>query len=159
MKKYLWPLFVSALAMRAAAGGQTIEKIALISIGIEVNGQSTFLILLAADGTINRMDTGIEEGIKEPLVMGLTKEDYFAQLKSFVKPELFAYLGRRGDVTIKRGKSARLTIFFAFEDGTRNGCIFTYGTESQGPPEEVCEFVRKAVELTDPWYEEWKKKP
>jgi hypothetical protein len=159
MKSRLLPLFLSAMAMPAAHSDQTTEKIVLISIAVEVNDQSTLLILLAADGTINRMDTGTEDGVKQPLVMGLTNKDYFAQLRSLVTPELFAYLGLLGDVTNKKGKPAKLTISFAFEDGTRNGFMFKYGTESQGPPEEVCDFVHKAVELTNPWYEEWKKKP
>ena len=159
MKKLLCPLLISMIAMHAAANDQAVEKITLIFISLDVSDQSSLLVLLAADGTINRMGSGTEDIAKEPLAMGLTKKDYFAQLKSLVKAEWLPYLGRLWDLPNKKGKSAKLTISFTFEDGTENGLMFKYGTESEGPPGEICNFVYKAVELTDAWYEESKGMP
>jgi hypothetical protein len=158
MKKLLLPLLIPLMSMPAAGNDQTIGKIALISISIEVNDKPTLLVLLAADGTINRMGEGTEDSTDEPFVIDRTTKDYFAQLRSLVKPEWLPYLGSLWDLPNKKGKSAKLTISFAFEDGTRNGLIFKYGTESEGPPGEIREFVYKAVDLTDSWYEEWKEK-
>jgi hypothetical protein len=88
MKKLLCPLLISMIAMQAAASDQAVEKIVLISISLDVSDQSSLLILLAADGTMNRMGTGTADNAKEPLVMGLTKKDYFAQWRCSTGPRL-----------------------------------------------------------------------
>jgi hypothetical protein len=39
---------------------------------------------------------------------------------------------------------------FVFDAGREAGWRFRYGSESDGPPDDICEFVAEAVRLTDP---------
>jgi hypothetical protein len=45
---------------------------------------------------------------------------------------------------------------FQRADGQELMTKWRYGSESQGPPPEVCQFVVDAVEATDPWFEQQK---
>jgi hypothetical protein len=49
-----------------------------------------------------------------------------------------------------------LTVGFQKSGGQELITEWRYGSESQGPPPEVCEFVVAAVEATDPWFEQQK---
>jgi hypothetical protein len=60
------------------------------------------------------------------------------------------------DVRDKQGKTCLLTIQFVSGTGQESeefGLSFRYGSESQGPPDDICEFVAAAVQLTDGWRE------
>jgi hypothetical protein len=65
-------------------------------------------------------------------------------------------LGEGYQMLKPRGVSAKLTITFKFKDGSSNGFCYLYGWESEGPPNDVAEFVRMAVAQTQPWYEEFR---
>ena len=42
---------------------------------------------------------------------------------------------------------------FEFNDGTSEGSEYLYGSESEGPPRDVVDFVRAAVGETERWYQ------
>jgi hypothetical protein len=56
-----------------------------------------------------------------------------------------------------RGVPCKLTLTFKFKDGTSGGFAILYGSESEGVPRDVGDFVTTAVRLTDPWYENFKR--
>jgi hypothetical protein len=49
-----------------------------------------------------------------------------------------------------------LTVGFKKAGGEELMTAWQYGSESQGPPPEICNFVIAAVEATTPWYEQQK---
>ncbi|MEL6194636.1 MAG: hypothetical protein AAFR66_21430, partial [Bacteroidota bacterium] len=53
----------------------------------------------------------------------------------------------------RTGDTAHFSITLSSET-EETGFAFTYGTTSQGPPEELVEWVSLAVELTQGWFEE-----
>jgi hypothetical protein len=55
----------------------------------------------------------------------------------------------------RQGASCELTVMFGYRGSARSaGFRFLYGAESEGPPSEMGELVRYAIELTTPWHEE-----
>ena len=50
-----------------------------------------------------------------------------------------------------------MSIGLHFADGTEDGFGFSYGSESQGPPNEIVRFVYAAVEATESWFQSQKK--
>jgi len=49
-----------------------------------------------------------------------------------------------------------LTIILKADAGPEFHLRFRYGSESQGPPADICHFVAEAVRLTDLWLESQK---
>ena len=123
-----------------------------ISVSLEVGAEKTLFILLSEDGTINRMGIGEVSYLDhKSLYMGRTNEQLFSKLRSRLTDDLLPHMGRY-DVEEKRGQPCRLRIALQFSDGSGGGFEFNYGSESPGPPQELLDFVRAAIEVTDPWY-------
>jgi hypothetical protein len=115
----------------------------------------SLFVLLAADGTVNRLGTGTVDNTERDLHIGLTQEPLFEQLRDMVQPAWMSFQGDY-DVQEKAGLPCALTILFACDAGQEAGWRFRYGSESDGPPGEICEFVAEAVRLTEPWYQKQK---
>ena len=68
------------------------------------------------------------------------------------KPAAGAY-----GVANKEGKLCELGLLFGLRNSDAcEGFQFRYGSDSQGPPDEICDLVAKLVALTNPWYTEFK---
>jgi hypothetical protein len=134
---------------------QRVSDIAAINISLQVNGESALFILLAEDGTVNRLGTGSAQNQEHDMFIGVTGEPIFSSLLSELTDEMLAYTGSY-DIPDQHGAKCRLSIGLSFRDGSENGFGFAYGTDSQGPPREISRFVVSAVELTNPWYESQK---
>ncbi len=111
--------------------------------------------MLAADGTIHRMGTGSESNTERDLFIGKVSERLFDELRQLITPELLQWLGQFADPQ-PQGRRCQLTIGFRQHDKVELTSHWEYGTDSQGPPEEVGDFVRAALATTSPWYEEQK---
>ena len=148
-------LLLNAIGVFATA--KKLEDIQTIAISIKVEQQPSLFILLSADGTINRLGTGTVDNKEKTLIIDMTKDGYFQKLRSKVNPSWFRNLGVY-DIPGKMGKKVELVIFFVFNDGSEGNLKFLYGSESQGPPQEIGQFIYAAVDLTNPWYESWKAK-
>jgi len=159
MKKLTKMLVVLAVLLDASAlcyaTTESVQDITAILISIKVEDKPSLFILLAGDGTINRMGTGTRNNTERNLYIALTKEKYFEKLRSAVRPVWLEHQGVY-DVPEKQGKLTELAILFAYKDGAEGGLTFLYGSTSQGPPADICDFITLAVNLTEPWYQEWK---
>jgi len=133
----------------------TNESIRAISVDLKVNGKTSLFVLLADDGTVNRMGTGTADNTERELYIGLAEEPLFEQLRDMVQPDWMSLQGEY-DIPEKEGLPCTLTILIAFGAGQEVGWRFRYGSESDGPPDDICEFVAAADRLTDPWYEHQK---
>jgi hypothetical protein len=70
--------------------------------------------------------------------------------------ELLGRCGQSLSAPEKVGKVCELTVGFKKAGGEELMTAWQYGSESQGPPPEICNFVIAAVEATTPWYEQQK---
>lgn len=133
-----------------------IEDVSGVFIAMHVDDEQVLFILLAADGAVNRMGTGAENNEEKQFFIAQSTPEMFETLKSRIQPETAQWDGGYADPE-RKGKTCRLTIGFMNADGKESGCTFEYGSESQGPPTDLCDLVMAAIEITDPWYEEQKR--
>ncbi len=136
----------------------TKESIKAIFVDLEVNGQMSLFVLLADDRSVNRIGRGTADNTERDLYIGYAEEPLFEQLRDKVQPDWLSLQGEY-DIPEKEGLPCTLTIRFVCGAGQEAGWRFRYGSESDGPPDDICEFVAEAVRLTDPWYEHQKLLP
>src|SRR5215475_5927081 len=135
-----------------------ISEIDAFTISLDIGEQSPLFILLAADGTINRMGTGTPENAERDLFIGKADHAIFESVRSHLTREMIGSLGQGYGMRNPQGQRCKLTLTFKFKNGMSSGLVFLYGSESAGPPKHVADFVRTAVAQTDPWYEEFRQK-
>ncbi len=133
-----------------------VSDITAAGITLEAGDQQALFVLLAADGTINRLGTGTINNKDNDLFIGMTQEPLFDQLMTSLNDDMLDHMGGY-DVPEKNGVPCTLTISLSFANADDNGFGFRYGSESEGPPREIIEFVMAAVRLTDPWFQQQKK--
>jgi hypothetical protein len=133
-----------------------VSDIIAINIVLEVNNNQSLFILLATDGSINRLGNGGVNNQDKDLFMGITLEPLFEQLMSHLTDEMLEFMGGY-DIPEKKGFPCSLSIGLMFTNGEENGFEFSYGSESHGPPQEISEFVIAALDITEPWYQAQKK--
>lgn len=131
------------------------DELNAVNIRLDVAGEHALFVLLGSDGTINRQGTGEEDGIDSRLFVGVTTEPVFDEFMAKVKEESLQHPGVFS-LPEQKGKSCRLVILFTAA-GKEIGFDFSFGSESEGPPMEIFKWVERAVELTDPWYENQKR--
>ncbi len=85
---------------------------------------------------------------------------YIAQTDGHMFQEILAHvdeswLDRPGQYVARqrKGKACRLSLLFHREGGRELGLTYLYGSESEGPPEEIRAFVLAAIDATQSWYE------
>lgn len=133
-----------------------VSDIVAVNITLEVNGKSSLFILLDAHGSINRLGTGAIYNKENDLFIGLTDKSLFFDLMRHLTDDMLQFMGGY-DVPDKKGENCDLSIGLMFNDQTQDGFGFRYGSESQGPPKEISNFVVEAVKITEIWYKEQKK--
>jgi hypothetical protein len=135
------------------------EEITAVHIRLDAGRGNTILsILLAADGSINRMGNGRLSDIKteKELHIGAGQEQLFRDFTNRMPDDMLQYAGRY-DLPEPRGLPCKLTLLFAGPNESGVGFEFNYGSESQGPPTEIQELLIAAVEITDGWLKAQKK--
>ncbi len=126
-----------------------------IMVTLHIAEQQALFVMLAVDGTINRMGTGSVSNTERDLFIGRTTPDLFEGLRQRVGAELLRWIGQYGDPS-PRGKLCRLTVGFQHADGSEAMSHWQYGAESQGPPPVVGDFVIAAVRTTEAWFQQQK---
>jgi hypothetical protein len=134
-----------------------LSKIEAFTISLEIEKQPSLFILLSDDGGINRMGRGTADTAERELFIGKTDPAIFKAVCSHFTKGMLQTLGRGYQAPEPLGASCELTITFKFKDGSSNGIAFRYGSESEGPPKDVADFVIAAVRQTDPWYQEFRR--
>jgi hypothetical protein len=134
----------------------TVSDITAVHIALEAGDKQALFVLLATDGSINRLGTGSVANTDSDLFIGITKEALFAQLMAHLDDEMLKYMGGY-DIHDQRGIPCKLSIGLSFANGEDSGFGFRYGSESQGPPDQIVQFVTAAVQLTNPWFQQQKR--
>jgi hypothetical protein len=126
------------------------ESITAILISLKANDDMLLFILLADDGTLNRLGTGADATRKD-MTIRKAPSNLFAQLKPLITDEVLQYTGRRLRAPVIAGETCTLALGFRSVAG-ETMMEFIYGAESMGPPEDITLLVTTAVEITEPWY-------
>lgn len=129
------------------------EDVVGVLITLYVETEQVLFILLTADGAVNRMGTGAVDNQEKRLFIAQSSGEMFEDLKSRIQRDSMQWEGgyRAPEQT---GKTCCLTVGFMNDQGEQSVCKFQYGSESQGPPNDLCDLVMAAIEITDPWYQE-----
>ena len=130
-----------------------VENIAAIMVSLTIDGKNSLWVLLAKDGSINRLGTGAEDNTENDMFIGVTSPEAFEKLRKQVEPDIFKYEGEYSGNNIV-GKSCELQVAFKFTDNKEIGSTWRYGTKSSGPPQEIKRFVLASIEATESWLEE-----
>ncbi|MEZ4774502.1 MAG: hypothetical protein R3D00_15060 [Bacteroidia bacterium] len=124
-----------------------------VFIKLEVNQQQLLYIRLSKSGAINRAGDGSPEDASS-MFMGSSPEPFLESWLELLHADILEIAGRytfpdpKGDVCI-------LTLALEGPE-TDTGFEFTYGSLSEGPPEDIIELVEAAMAITDEWYENQK---
>lgn len=113
-------------------------------------GQPLMMLMMNAEGAINRMGDGEHPAGK--MAMGQVSPELFQALAAAIPEDLFEFSGRY-TFPEPRGKLMNLLMEFSFR-GEEKGFEFTYGADSEGPPEEMVALITYALDLTHDWYAE-----
>jgi len=132
------------------------DDIVAIMVRLLVAGEESLFITLGDDGSITRMGTGKVGNRDRELFVGRTGEAMFQRLRQQIGPELLSWLGQQLEDPQPRGQICELTVALKYADGRESATAWRYGTESQGPPPEVVQFVIESINTTNPWYEEFR---
>ncbi|MAT13902.1 MAG: hypothetical protein CMJ46_01375 [Planctomyces sp.] len=132
------------------------KDVTAILVNLKIADDQALFVILGADGTVNRKGTGAEDNDEHDLFIGKSSSKMFAALKKQIKPGVAKWNGVY-KARAPKGKPCLLTVGFRDASGKESICKFSYGSDSQGPPPEICDLVIAAVEITDPWYEKQKK--
>lgn len=132
-----------------------MQQIDRIFIQWDIDQEQVLRLFLSRTGSVNRAGDGTpaSEARKLPLCMGRLED-------SFVFDEILglmdaSWLEMAGRYELPNPQGAISTLSVGLEgDQLDTGFAFTYGMESEGPPEEFVHLLESAIALTDPWYEE-----
>lgn len=136
------------------------EDIKAVYIRLDAGRENTILsIMLAADGSINRMGNGRLSDIdaEQPLYIGAGQQELFRTFTARMPDDLLEYAGRY-ELPNPQGLDCQLTLLFAGQGDSGVRFEFIYGSESQGPPVEIQELLIAAIEITDGWLKTQKAK-
>ena len=125
-------------------------------IRIMYRDEEALMLLLSRDGTINRMGDGTPpDGTGSTLYIGQVTEPLFDRLMEVVPPSLweFRHVGRI-DLDDRTGEDCLLTVLFGQSDGRAFRFEILFGSESVGVPSELQIVLARALELTEPWWQE-----
>jgi hypothetical protein len=129
-----------------------VEDLNACIVGFEEAGQKLLMILLARDGSINRLGDGLHPA-ETTLHIGTTREPLFERLLEVVEPDLLRFMGRL-ELPDREGRDCELTVTFQHEDG--RGLLFQilFGSENGAIPNELRRIIERALELTDAFWRE-----
>ena len=131
------------------------EDVTGLAITLKVEDDLSLLVLVAADGSINRLGTGTVNNTEKEMCIGVTDPKLFENIRPHLNSDVIRWVGARADQAPK-GKICELTIWLFFANKEQRAIYFKYGSESMGPPPEISRLILTAIEITNPWYEEFK---
>jgi hypothetical protein len=139
-----------------SATARNVADIQDIVVDLKVDSEILLFILVSADRSINRISSGTFGNNNRDMFIGMTPDPaIFQRVWSHLTDSILQGLSMRFQMSENPlGAPCKLTLMFQFNDGKSASSEYLYGTQSEGPPKEVRDFVRAAVRETDSWYQE-----
>ena len=133
------------------------KEINLVTLSLDINSKQSLFILLGKDGAINRIGSGTIKNKDKTLFIDNVEKKFLQRLMKFVPFDWSKLQGiYRIDIPDKKGKNCELQVLFKDEYNKDYGFVVTYGSRSEGPPNDIREFIINAVQITQPWFDEQK---
>lgn len=124
-----------------------------IFIQWDIADKQVLRILLSRTGSVNRSGFGDVDKLSAPLCMGHLGDTTAYDTLLGLIPD--SWIDMAGRYTLPNAQGTICTLSIGLEGETIDtGFAFTYGMDSDGPPEEFVYLVDLAMELTEPWYTE-----
>lgn len=133
-----------------------LEDTKILTITLKCEEKQVLFVLIANDGTVNRLGDGSYECEDKNLYIGISTNNLFEKTKQFVTQEMSECVGELYTCNEIKGKKCEMTIIYT-GDNFETGVRFVYGDLSERPPMIFRDLVKKAVEYTDPWWGEQKR--
>ncbi|MEZ4826398.1 MAG: hypothetical protein R3C61_08900 [Bacteroidia bacterium] len=130
-----------------------LPSIESVVIKLEVNQQQLLYIRMSISGAVSRAGDGSPEEAAF-VFMGRTDQPFLESWLDQLSPDMMEMTGRY-TFPNPQGDHCVLSITLEGPD-TDTGFEFTYGSLSDGPPEDIIELVEAAMDITDEWYAEQK---
>jgi hypothetical protein len=137
---------------------RNLADVHAIGVSLKVNAKPSLFILVSADRSINRAGSGTlaeTENKNRHFCIGVTPDTaIFERVRSHLTEATLQRLGYRFQRQNVRGAPCKLELMIGFNDHTSGLSEYLYGSESEGPPSDVVDFVTAAVHETDGWYQQ-----
>ena len=130
------------------------HEIQRIQIVLQAEERLLLHLVLSSDGTIQRLGSGRLDNEEFTLVNGVADKALFDAVLKSLPEEFLESEGSYSDPNL-RGQRLGLSITLMVNGGEHSFHI-VYGSESEGPPDDVVAFVMSAKELTESWYQRMK---
>lgn len=128
-----------------------------VIISKEIDDGMSIFVLLARDGSINRIGNGSLECDEKDMFIGITQDKLFEKFMDGCPAHFITAPGEayapQGEM---KGKKVKVTLMFNCGEEER-GLMFFYGTDSGGIPEDLSQVVDLAIDVTEPWYQNQRK--
>jgi hypothetical protein len=121
------------------------------TIEVSVSNGDGLAILLAKDGTINRIGSGISDTTDKSFFMGISKETVFDSLMETVSDDLLSYAQKESPQCDTTKQNLRVKISFSENDSETEIDYCVNGT-ADDLPKPIKDYITDAVKITDPWY-------
>ncbi|MEL6251744.1 MAG: hypothetical protein AAFR87_07025 [Bacteroidota bacterium] len=132
----------------------TKAEIENVHISLVVNEEQVLALRVSKNGALNRMGDGSDDPKMRLMFMKRIEEPLFDRLMEILSVDLLSMVGRY-TFPDPKGDHTQLLITLEGENDAETGFEFIYGSDSDGPPEEIIDFVEYAVELSDPYWEDF----
>ena len=123
----------------------------------EIDDATSIFVMLARDGSINRIGSDSPECDEKDMFIGMTKDKLFEE---FIDKCPAAFIAAPGEAYAPtgelKGKEVKFSLMFQSGD-SKSGLMFLYGTESGGIPDDLDQVVALAKDVTESWYQNQRK--
>jgi len=135
---------------------KNINDINSIQIILQADDRLLLHIVLSRGGTVQRLGTGTLDNNERDLLSGVIGIETFDEVLQLLPADLLLTDASYSDPNL-RGTRIGLSIALIADEWE---CSFQmiYGSESEGPPNDVVAFVSAARNLTEKWYQEFKER-
>jgi hypothetical protein len=127
------------------------SQLTTIAIHMSFRGSTILELFLDREGNLSRLGSGDPDDDERRLVVTRCQPATFTELLKLANDQWFSAWGR---YVIEPIIGARCKLELVFETADAAGRMeFSYGAESEGPHGSICDFVVRAVELTEAPYQ------
>lgn len=127
------------------------DDVTAVMVNLKEGDDLLLFILLAADGTLNRMGNGADTSSHREMTIRRMQEPVFARIKPYITDEMLEHAGRQYQAPDMQGSVCSLKVGFRLPSGD-TAIEFIYGSGSMGPPDDLKRLVLVAIDVTNPWY-------
>ncbi|UXH77805.1 hypothetical protein [Roseateles amylovorans] len=127
-----------------------------LNLQLSIDGVLSFQLLATEDGALSRLGplagqgrAQVEVNDDNVLVTGRADPALFAALRDALPSVLLEHVGTWVHPDI-RGHACDLSVLLQ-TPGATVGIHYRYGSDSQGPPADIMDFVRRCVVSTEDW--------